>query len=183
MTLTNKSNLDLDWRGPELRFGLFPDLQCCLAHVLHKCQWWNLSRSEILIFHLIELANDIEAFCTFRQYWMIVPADHILWKWKMVKNQIDCFSCCCKVLCKRALSNLFKVRLQILSGLDNLPLVYHFTTGTGLINIWAARETSRSRNRPLDVIPVSKIVAQLRSQARFDQGSGLLKGGYCKIFL
>ena len=82
-------------------------------------------------FHLIELANDIEASCTFGQYWMIVPTDHILlnsfpmWKWKMVKYQINCFSCCCKFCAKGHCPTLFKVRLQILSGLDNLPLPHY----------------------------------------------------------
>ena len=99
--------------------SIFPDL-LSIFHILQPLEYFFQilsSFSEFCpkkslgvgfrFFHLIELANDIEASCTFGQYWMIVPADHILlnsfpmWKWKMVKYQINCFSCCCCKFCAK----------------------------------------------------------------------------------
>ena len=90
-------------------------------------------------FHLIELANDIEASCTFGQYWMIVPADHILlnsfpmWKWKMVKYQINCFSCCCKFCAKGHCPTSLKLDCKFYLGLT--IYLYRITKKcTGIMN-------------------------------------------------
>ena len=97
-------------------------------------------RKRFKFFHLIELANDIEASCTFGQYWMIVPADHILlnsfpmWKWKMVKYQINCFSCCCKFCAKGHCPTSLKLDCKFYLGLT--IYLYHITKKcTGLMNI------------------------------------------------
>ena len=90
-------------------------------------------------FHLIELANDIEASCTFGQYWMILPADHILlnsfpmWKWKMVKYQINCFSCCCKFCAKGHCPTSLKLDCKFYLGLT--IYLYRITKKcTGIMN-------------------------------------------------